>query len=458
MMRMLLELHKNPLVIHMFLAFVVHGEVGENRPQGMRVEKMTVRESRNFQPISLLRDQKLLPTLQLSKNPAEMVHLFENWVLQTSLHISTWVTDASVGQGYWKTIMYEARKNHADWSKMTPAERAGNLGVLGMHFSVLQVPDTHSILEATLRAELLEKIPGWLRQQCLLLGALSSHSIVVLVMRSVLLVESHARIESLKEIEKPLTPATNYTEAVKRLREWVRNIGVATVQLEARPDPQRLLDSMWGLLGNLLRDQLFASDVRDMVCVTRIREGCIVEKLFQFVILLEAQLVSRTQQDPIKSSSIRHPSRPPRCMHQTHMNPKERVRRRVVMAKMERTDWEGVSRIQLAAHQVKECQKPSKPKGNSKGKDGKNGGQNSGTKGGNGKEKGPGKGKNQDGQSANMNSSESSSKVEAAALVFKTSKKAWSISVSATNSYDQFDPTFVLVDSGAATHILLHMT
>eukprot|EP00971_Amphidinium_carterae_P226502 4492776-Amphidinium_carterae.3 len=95
--------------------------------------------------------------------------------------------------------------------------RAGNLGILGMRFDVLRVPATHSSLEATLLAELLEKLPSWLHQQCRLLGALSSLSTVVLLTRSVLPLESHARLEGLRTIEKPQPSTHTYSEAVHSL-------------------------------------------------------------------------------------------------------------------------------------------------------------------------------------------------------------------------------------------------
>eukprot|EP00971_Amphidinium_carterae_P248696 4936668-Amphidinium_carterae.1 len=77
-----------------------------------------------------------------------------------------------------------------------------------------------------------------------------------------------AFIPNYRVLERLRNHLTQHTHTVKQYticeQDWVKSIGVATVQLEARPDPQRLFDSMWNVLSILLKDQLFASDVAEL--------------------------------------------------------------------------------------------------------------------------------------------------------------------------------------------------
>eukprot|EP00971_Amphidinium_carterae_P108801 2154269-Amphidinium_carterae.1 len=91
--------------------------------------------------------------------------------------------------------------------------------------------------------------------------------------RVVLAVESAAKLEAARQLDKPLNPAKTYQNALEQLRNWAKLLGTATTQLGVSPDPDCLHQSVYPLLEHLLKqDAVFARDVGVYLRETRVKE------------------------------------------------------------------------------------------------------------------------------------------------------------------------------------------
>eukprot|EP00971_Amphidinium_carterae_P198075 3931343-Amphidinium_carterae.1 len=132
----------------------------------------------------------------------------------------------------------------------------------GLKFGRLRVDPPPTIFEANLRAELLERLQGVIRQECFVQHALTTPEILMIMFRIVVPVQNTARIEAAKRLEQPLSPASSFQQALDQLRSWVKTLGTSISQMGVNPDPDRLFSSFFPLVETLLKqDPMFAGDV-----------------------------------------------------------------------------------------------------------------------------------------------------------------------------------------------------
>eukprot|EP00971_Amphidinium_carterae_P027713 546378-Amphidinium_carterae.1 len=121
---------------------------------------------------------------------------------------------------------------------------------------------------------------------------------MLVVFKVVLPVEATAKTEASRQLEKTLTPARSYQQALDQLKSWTKMLGTTVTQLQAQPDPDRLFESVWPLFEALVKqDPVFASDIGEFLRQTGVRQHCTVQSLMQFLSMIESLLSAKTREE-----------------------------------------------------------------------------------------------------------------------------------------------------------------
>ena len=172
-------------------------------------------QPRMEQPIS--KNKSPLPKLNIKGgDPTTLTRVINEWIQKTAIALNTWSLGAS---NFWNQSVNSARQQHNWWLSLAPQDRATHIG-LPASFQALptQVP----VLEATMRAELINSVlPEKVTSIAMQKGALKVHELLFLTFQAFLLLsEPSARVDGLNTVGTPLNAARNFAEALTTLRTW----------------------------------------------------------------------------------------------------------------------------------------------------------------------------------------------------------------------------------------------
>ena len=196
------------------------------------------------------------------------------WIHKISLALNTWSLEASQ---FWTQSVNSARDQHNWWLSLTPSDRAAHIG-LPTSFQAL--PSQVPVLEATMRAELInsvlpEKVTSMAKVTSVAMekGALKAPELIFLTFQAFLPSELSARVDGLNTIETCLKAAArNFAEALTTLRTWRQQVVTVVTDLKANAEPLKLFSSLKILISNLTSsDSAFATEVSQMYRSTEIK-------------------------------------------------------------------------------------------------------------------------------------------------------------------------------------------
>ena len=102
-------------------------------------------------------------------------------------------------------------------------------------------------------------------------------------------------------MEQPLRPSKTFEDAVATLRTWQSKLRIVLHDLNARPEPLRLFNSVLPLIDSLTHtDSDFSYSVSFLTRSTRVRTECTLENFLAFVEGLESELGLRATQEQEK--------------------------------------------------------------------------------------------------------------------------------------------------------------
>ena len=216
-------------------------------------------QPRMEQPIS--KNKSPLPKLNIKGgDPTTLTRVINEWIQKTAIALNTWSIEAS---NFWNQSVNSARQQHNWWLSLAPQDRATHIG-LPTSFQALptQVP----VLEATMRAELINSVlPEKVTSIAMQKGALKVHELLFLTFQAFLPSEPSARVDGLNTVETPLKAARNFAEALTTLRTWRQQVVTVVTDLKANPEPLKLFNSLKILISNLTSsDNAFATEVSQM--------------------------------------------------------------------------------------------------------------------------------------------------------------------------------------------------
>ena len=249
-------------------------------------------QPRMEQPIS--KNKSPLPKLSIKGgDPTTLTRIINEWVQKTAIALNTWSLEAS---NFWNQSVNPARQQHNWWLSLAPQDRATRIG-LPASFQALptQVP----VLEATMRAELINSVlPEKVTSMAMQKGALKVHELLFLTFQAFLPSEPSALVDGLNTVETPLKAARNFAEALTTLRTWRQQVVTVVTDLKANPEPLKLFSSLKILISNLTSsDNAFATEVSQMYRSTQIKATCIDKALLDFMGLLEIEMSNRAMED-----------------------------------------------------------------------------------------------------------------------------------------------------------------
>ena len=244
------------------------------------------------QPVS--KNKSPLPKLNIKGgDPTTLTRVINEWIQKTSIALNTWSLEAS---NFWTQSVNSARQQHNWWLSLAPQDRATHIG-LPTSFQALptQVP----VLEATMRAELINSVlPEKVTSMAMQKGALKVHELLLPTFQAFLPSEPTARVDGLNTLETPLKAARNFAEALTTLRTWRQQVVTVVTDLKANPEPLKLFNSLKILISNLTSsDNAFATEVSQMYRSPQIKTPCIDKALLEFMGLLEIEMSNRARED-----------------------------------------------------------------------------------------------------------------------------------------------------------------
>ena len=143
------------------------------------------------QPIS--KNKSPLPKLNIKGgDPTTLTRIINEWIQKTAIALNTWSIEAS---NFWNQSVNTARQQHNWWLSLAPQDRAIHIG-LPASFQALptQVP----VLEATMRAELINTVlPEKVTSMAMQKGALKVPELLFLTFQTFLPSEPSARVDGL---------------------------------------------------------------------------------------------------------------------------------------------------------------------------------------------------------------------------------------------------------------------
>ena len=226
-------------------------------------------------------------------DPTTLTRIINEWIQKTAIALNTWSIEAS---NFWNQSVNTARQQHNWWLSLAPQDRAIHIG-LPASFQALptQVP----VLEATMRAELINTVlPEKVTSMAMQKGALKVPELLFLTFQTFLPSEPSARVDGLNTVESPLKAAKNFAEALSTLRTWRQQVVTVVTDLRANPEPLKLFNSLKILISNITAsDNAFATEVSQMYRSTQIKTSCTDRALMEFMNLLEIEMSNRAMED-----------------------------------------------------------------------------------------------------------------------------------------------------------------
>ena len=108
-------------------------------------------QPRAEQPIS--KNKSPLPKLNIKGgDPTTLTRIINEWIQKTAIALNTWSIEAS---NFWSQSVSSARQQHNWWLSLAPQDRAMRIG---MPASFQALPTQVPVLEATMRAELINSV------------------------------------------------------------------------------------------------------------------------------------------------------------------------------------------------------------------------------------------------------------------------------------------------------------
>ena len=203
----------------------------------MEVEELahSLTQPRTEQPIS--KNKSPLPKLNVKGgDPTTLTRVINEWLQKTAIALNTWSLEAS---NFWNQSVNSARQQHNWWLSLAPQDRATHIG-LPTSFQALptQVP----VLEATMRAELINSVlPEKVTSMAMQKGALKVHELLFLTFQAFLPSEPSARVDGLNTVKTPLKAARNFAEALATLRTWRQQVVTVVTDLKANLEPLKFV-------------------------------------------------------------------------------------------------------------------------------------------------------------------------------------------------------------------------
>ena len=133
------------------------------------------------QPIS--KNKSPLPKLNIKGgDPTTLTRLvtrvINEWIRKTSIALNTWSLEAS---HFWTQSVNSARDQHNWWLSLTPSDRAAHIGLPA---SFQSLPSQVPILQATMRAELINSVlPEKVTSTAMQKGALNAPDLLFLTIQ-----------------------------------------------------------------------------------------------------------------------------------------------------------------------------------------------------------------------------------------------------------------------------------
>ena len=249
-------------------------------------------QPRAEQPIS--KNKSPLPKLNIrGGDPTTLTRIINEWIQKTAIALNTWSIEAS---NFWNQSVNTARQQHNWWLSLAPQDRAMHIG---MPASFQALPTQVPVLEATMRAELINSVlPEKVTSMAMQKGALKVPELLFLTFQTFLPSEPSARVDGLNTVESPLKAAKNFAEALSTLRTWRQQVVTVVTDLKANPEPLKLFNSLRILISNITSsDNAFATEVSQMYRSTQIKTSCTDRALMEFMNLLEIEMSHRAMED-----------------------------------------------------------------------------------------------------------------------------------------------------------------
>ena len=208
---------------------------------------------------------------------------------ENSYCLNTWSIEAS---NFWNQPVNTARHQHNWWLSLAPQDRAMHIG---MPTSFQALPTQVPVLEATMRAELINSVlPEKVTSMAMQKGAHKVPELLFLTFQTFLPSEPSARVDGLNTVETPLKAAKNFAEALSTLRTWRQQVVTVVTDLKANPEPLKLFNSLKILISNTTSsDNAFATEVSQYRS-TQIKTSCTDRALMEFMNLLGDRDVSQS--------------------------------------------------------------------------------------------------------------------------------------------------------------------
>ena len=240
------------------------------------------------------KDRSPLPKLVIKRGDATtLTRVISEWIQKTTISLNTWSQSAAT---FWAQVVGMARQRHNWWLSLSPDQRAMHIGpVIGLPTTGQTIPLELPMLEATMRAELLDNVlPERVQTTSMQKGATTVLDLLFITFQTYLPSEPSARVEGLTTVEAPLRASKNFQEALTTLRSVITVVN----DLGGNPEPLKLLSSLRTLISSLVSsDKAFATEVAQIFRTTQVKNICTDQTLLQTMGMLEIELAARAQED-----------------------------------------------------------------------------------------------------------------------------------------------------------------
>ena len=166
------------------------------------------------------------PRIHLQK-ASKVKQIWELWSVNVALAKSTW-NDVAVT--YWNQVYIPSEESYQHWRRSGVADRFAYEKTY-LYGRKAPVPATCDSVEALLRHELLAHIPEWLSRQAGVLGCTSSHTILCMCWKEILVDELHTL---------PAKTPTSMFQFAAWLEDWIAKLVVAD-EVAAHIEPRRAM-------------------------------------------------------------------------------------------------------------------------------------------------------------------------------------------------------------------------